>query len=89
MRTIFQRWAIVAAAWCVSPALTAHHSNAMCDHERESSFEGVVTKYEWANPHIDVIVFENSGHALESPQGLGDSIIRRDAMELISEMIRR
>lgn len=39
------------------------------------------------NPHIHVKVYEGSGHALESPVRLGDSIIRRDALEEISAFI--
>lgn len=39
------------------------------------------------NPHIDVRVYEGSGHALESPKGLGNSIFRRDALEEISTFI--
>jgi dienelactone hydrolase len=39
------------------------------------------------NPSIEVKVYENSGHALESPVGQGDSIIRKDALEEISAFI--
>ena len=40
------------------------------------------------NPHIRVQVYEGSGHALESPAGEGASIIRPDALEEISNLIR-
>jgi len=30
----------------------AHHSAAMFDTSMETSFDGVVTKYEWRNPHV-------------------------------------
>jgi len=33
------------------------------------------------NPRIGIRVFDGSGHAIESPEGLGDSIIREDALE--------
>jgi dienelactone hydrolase len=39
------------------------------------------------NPHIRVKVYDGSGHALESPRGTGDSIIRTDALDEISEFI--
>ncbi len=39
------------------------------------------------NPRIRVEVYEGSGHALQSPSGQGDSIIRRDALEEISVFI--
>ena len=40
------------------------------------------------NPHIRVKVFEGSGHALESPRGRGNSIIREDALDEIADFIR-
>lgn len=39
------------------------------------------------NPHIRVEVFQGSGHALESPSGQGNSIIRKDALNAISGFI--
>jgi len=39
------------------------------------------------NPRIHVKIYEDSGHALESPSGHGNSIIRRDALEEISTFI--
>lgn len=39
------------------------------------------------NPRIDVKVYEGSGHALESPDGQGSSIIRADALEEIADFI--
>jgi dienelactone hydrolase len=39
------------------------------------------------NPHLRVKVYEGSGHALESPLGQGDSIIRKDVLEEISSYI--
>lgn len=41
-----------------------------------------------SNPHIRVKIYEGSGHALESPGGQGNSIIRKDALEEISVLIR-
>jgi len=39
------------------------------------------------NPRIQVKVYSGSGHALESPVGQGNSIIRQDALEDISTFI--
>lgn len=39
------------------------------------------------NPQIRVLVFENSGHALEDPPEVGNSIFRLDALEEISQFI--
>ena len=41
-----------------------------------------------SNPNVRVKVYEGSGHALESPPGHGNSIIRGDALEEISNFIR-
>jgi dienelactone hydrolase len=40
-----------------------------------------------SNPHIHVKVYDGSGHALESPPGDGNSIIRNDALEDISVFV--
>ena len=40
------------------------------------------------NPRIRVEVYQGSGHALESPEELGNSIIRKDALNEISGFIR-
>ncbi|MDJ0907102.1 MAG: alpha/beta fold hydrolase [Woeseiaceae bacterium] len=39
------------------------------------------------NPHIRVKTYEGSGHALESPRGLGNSLIRIEALDEISGFI--
>lgn len=39
-----------------------------------------------ANPNIEVVIYEGSGHALESPEGQGDSIIRPEVLERISAL---
>lgn len=38
-------------------------------------------------PNIEVIIFEGSGHALEDPEGKGNSIFREDAMNQIRDFI--
>lgn len=39
------------------------------------------------NPNIKVRIFENSGHALETPEGEGTSIFREDALRTIRDFI--
>ena len=39
------------------------------------------------NPNINVRVYEGSGHALESPEGMGNSIFREDALRDIRDFI--
>lgn len=54
-----------AAGRTIAPALAfalltmpayAHHSSAIYDLERAVTLEGVVTEYEWANPHVYLFV---------------------------------
>jgi len=46
--------AALAAAFVLSSAAPAiaHHSNAAFDSTQTVALEGVVTRYEWANPHV-------------------------------------
>lgn len=39
------------------------------------------------NPNIHVKIYDGSGHALESPRGYGNSIIRTDALDEVSKLI--
>jgi dienelactone hydrolase len=57
------------------------------DDTNVPSFESEDRLRSLNNPHIKVKVYEGSGHALESPVGQGDSIIRKDALEEISAFI--
>lgn len=41
------------------------------------------------NPNIRVHIYPNSGHALETPVGIGDSIFREDALNDIVEFIQQ
>lgn len=58
----------LAISLCVMtlPAI-AHHSRAIYDPERVVTIEGVVTKYEWANPHVTVYV--------ETETDSGDAVV--------------
>lgn len=39
------------------------------------------------NPNIEVRIYEGSGHALESPEGIGSSIFREDALKDIKTFV--
>jgi Family of unknown function (DUF6152) len=41
-------------ALLILPALSAHHSTADYDLTRPASATGVVTRFEWANPHSHI-----------------------------------
>src|SRR5262245_28394883 len=44
---------LLAIVFTLAPLpVTAHHSSAAFDDKTETVLDGVVTKYEWANPHV-------------------------------------
>ena len=67
MRSIRERSGLVAALFFITLPVAAHHSRAIYDRERIVSIEGVVTKYEWGNPHIHVFV--------ETETDSGDAVV--------------
>jgi hypothetical protein len=44
-------FALAAAAWIFSPALSAHHGNAAYDTDKTVTVKGSVTNFHWSNPH--------------------------------------
>ncbi|HEU4617251.1 MAG TPA: DUF6152 family protein [Gammaproteobacteria bacterium] len=46
----------VFAALLIGNAAAAHHSAAMFDTSKEITFDGVVTRYDWKNPHVYMTV---------------------------------
>ena len=56
MRLILKRSGPAAALFLIALPVAAHHSRAMYDRERTITIEGVVTKYEWTNPHVYLYV---------------------------------
>ncbi len=42
----------IVAAFLAAPSASAHHSAAMFDQESTVALEGVVTRFDWANPHV-------------------------------------
>lgn len=41
------------------------------------------------NPRITIRIFDGSGHPLEEPENVGNSIFRQDALEAVRDFIRR
>ena len=58
--------ALALAGVLSGPAL-AHHSFAMFDVNREVTLDGVVTEFQWTNPHawVQLLVKDASGKAVE------------------------
>ena len=61
MRNRFKRYGISAALVFLALPVVAHHSRTIYDLERGISIEGVVTKFEWANPHVYLYVETRNG----------------------------
>lgn len=59
---------LVAALLCVSTAVFAHHSQAMFDMTKMVTLKGVVTKFAWVNPHVQLYVDVTENGKTESWQ---------------------
>lgn len=60
--------------------VSAHHSSAIYDTQREISIEGVVSQIQWRNPHVYIYLEEakGSGQVLQwQIEGIGPSGFRR------------
>lgn len=81
---------IVAALMTTTSALAHHSFGAMFDPSKAQRFEGVVTKVEWANPHVYFYVdvkdesgnVENWGFETGGPAGLIRRGWTRDALKI-------
>ena len=51
---------VVAGIAILSPGAHAHHSQATFDRGRMITLEGVVSRYEWANPHVYIFLDQRS-----------------------------
>lgn len=45
----------------VAPMASAHHSTSVYDMDKTVVIEGIVTKYEWRNPHVYIFVEAEAG----------------------------
>ncbi len=71
---------VAAAVLAAAPAARAHHSGAVFDLKQTVSLEGVVTRYEWANPHVYIWLAapDASGETVEwEIEGQPPAILRR------------
>ncbi len=67
MGAILQRSALAAALLLTTLPAATHHSRTIFDQDRIVTIEGVVTKYEWANPHVYLYV--------EAETEAGDAVV--------------
>lgn len=65
----------------VSSRAIAHHSSATFDDKAEIALEGIVTKYEWANPHVYIFLdgaeTSSQRHATWEIEGPPPSILKQ------------
>jgi hypothetical protein len=52
---------VVASLALAAVSVSAHHSFAMFDMERDVEYSGVVTEWRWQNPHVHFIIHVKSG----------------------------
>ena len=67
MSSLLERSGPAAAILLITLPAAAHHSRAIFDQQRTVTIEGVVTKYEWTNPHVYLYV--------EAETGAGDAVV--------------
>lgn len=70
-----RRWVVmcstlVVAGFVAAVTLSAHHSFAMFDMEKDIEYTGVVTEWRWQNPHVHFIVNIKAGAGVD-PQTVG------------------
>ena len=56
---------LIGGSWTFSSSLSAHHSARQVYEDKSITLKGVVTGYEWANPHaiISITVKDDNGSA--------------------------
>lgn len=81
MRSTLQRFGLLAGLFLIALPARAHHSRAIYDQQRIVTLEGVVTRYQWANPHVYLYV--------ESPGDSGDPVMWTFESNVTTIMRRR
>ena len=66
MNTCAALLAAVAVTSIVAGPLSAHHSFAMFDMEKEVTYSGVVTEFKWVNPHVHITIDIKAGPNVDS-----------------------
>ncbi len=80
MTSIFERSALATVLLAIAPLCVAHHSAAMFDTDSRVVVEGVVTKYEWKNPHVYLYVeseADNGQTILWEVEGHPPAVLKR------------
>jgi hypothetical protein len=58
----------IAALTLASASLTAHHSFAMFEMDRDVEYSGVVSEWKWQNPHVHFTIDIKQGPGIDARQ---------------------
>jgi hypothetical protein len=68
------RWRVMLIAFAGTLAVplsaSAHHSFTMFEMDRDVTYEGIVERYEWRNPHVHIIMRVDPGPGID-PRTVG------------------
>ena len=73
----FKALALAGAALCIAAPAFAHHSFAMFDREKNITMSGVVTEFEWTNPHVWI--------HMKAPDQSGKDVVWSFEMQAIAQ----
>ena len=73
----------VGVVLAASPVF-AHHSRAMFDMGRNTTYQGVVKEYRWQNPHSQIVITIAAGAA--DPSTVGTWVVEASAVGLMTTM---
>src|SRR5262245_49379142 len=80
-------WLVCAVAagvaFAASPTL-AHHSRAIFDVGKNTTYRGVVTEYRWQNPHSHIVITVAPGAG--DPSTVGTWVVEASAIGLMTTM---
>lgn len=81
MGAVLRRCGVTAVLLLVALPAATHHSRSMFDRDRTITIEGVVTQFEWANPHVYLHV--------ETQSDSGEPVVWALELGSTTEMRRR
>ena len=83
-RTLSRFAAVVTGVVLAAGTTSAHHSRAMFDVGKNTTYRGVVQEYRWQNPHSHIVIAIASGAA--DPSTVGTWIVEASAIGLMTTM---
>ena len=68
---------VAGVSIAICPSALAHHSSARFDLEKSVNLVGVVSRFEWANPHVYIYLDASDGSGQWEIEGLPPAAMRR------------